>query len=106
MPLRGAVTTTEQRGGLTQYPTHPPQGRHQKQEELQSCSLQKGDHKYSNLDKMRQKGNLLQMKEQDKNLQKQLNEEEIGNLPEREFRIMIVKMIQNLRRSMEAQSER
>ena len=36
------------------------------------------------------------MKEQGKNLQDQINEEEIGNLPEKEFRIMIVKMIQNL----------
>ena len=38
------------------------------------------------------------MKEQGKkNLQDQINEEEIGNLPEKEFRVMIVKMIQNLR---------
>ena len=29
--------------------------------------------------------------------QEQLNEEETGNLPEKEFRIMIVKTIQNLR---------
>ena len=36
------------------------------------------------------------MKEQEKNPEKQLNEVEIGNLPEKEFRIMIVKMIQNL----------
>ena len=36
------------------------------------------------------------MKEQDKNLQDQLNEQEIVNLPEKEFRVMIVKMIQNL----------
>ena len=30
--------------------------------------------------------------------EKQLNEVEIGNLPEKEFRIMIVKMIQDLRK--------
>ena len=36
------------------------------------------------------------MKKQGKNLQDQINEEEIGNLPEKEFRVMIVKMIQNL----------
>ena len=35
------------------------------------------------------------MKEQDKTPEK-LNEVEIGNLPENEFRIMIVKMIQDL----------
>ena len=36
------------------------------------------------------------MKEQDKTPEKQLNEVEIGNLPEKEFRIMIVKMIHDL----------
>ena len=35
-----------------------------------------------------------------------INEEEIGNLPEKEFRVMIVKMIQNLRNRMEAQIEK
>ena len=34
--------------------------------------------------------------------EKQLNEVEIGKLPEKEFRIMIVKMIQDLRKRMEA----
>ena len=37
------------------------------------------------------------MKEQDKTPEKQLNEVETGNLPEKEFTIMIVKMIQDLR---------
>ena len=36
---------------------------------------------------------MLQMRDQDKNVQEQLNEEEINNLSEKEFRIMIVKMI-------------
>ena len=45
------------------------------------------------------------MKEQD-NLQNQINEEEIGNLPEKEFRVMIVKMIQNLGNRMEARIEK
>ena len=45
---------------------------------------------------------MLQTKEQDKNLQKQLSEEKISNLPEKEFRVMIVKMIQDLRKRMEA----
>ena len=39
---------------------------------------------------------MLQMKEQN-----QINEDEIGNLPEKEFRVMIVKMIQNLSNRME-----
>ena len=46
------------------------------------------------------------MKEQGKNLQDQINEEEISNLREKEFRIMIVKMIQNLGNRMEAQIEK
>ena len=36
------------------------------------------------------------MKQQGKNPPDLTNEEEIGSLPEKEFRIMIVKMIQNL----------
>ena len=36
----------------------------------------------------------------------QLNEVEIGNLPEKEFRIMIVKMIQDLGKNMEAKIEK
>ena len=42
-------------------------------------------------------------KEQDKCPPNQTKEEEIGNLPEKEFRIMIVKMIQNLENKMELQ---
>ena len=38
------------------------------------------------------------MKEQDKTPEKQPNEEEIGNLPEKEFKVIIVKMIQYLRK--------
>ena len=40
---------------------------------------------------------MYQMKEQDKTPEKQRNEVEIGNLPEKEFRVMIVKMIQILK---------
>ena len=35
-----------------------------------------------------------------------LNEVEIGNLPEKEFRIMIVNMIHDLRKRMEAKIEK
>ena len=45
---------------------------------------------------MRRERNTQQMKEQGKNPPNLTNEEEIGSLPEKEFRIMIVKMIQNL----------
>ena len=46
------------------------------------------------------------MKEKTKTPEKQLNEVEIGNLVEKEFRIMIVKMTQDLRRRMEAKIEK
>ena len=36
------------------------------------------------------------MKKQTRNTEVQINEEEIGKLPEKEFRIMIVKMIKTL----------
>ena len=36
------------------------------------------------------------MKEQTRNIDVKINEEEIGKLPEKEFRIMTVKMIKNL----------
>ena len=41
------------------------------------------------------------MKEQERNSQDHINEEKITNLPEREFRIMIVKMLQRLENRME-----
>ena len=44
---------------------------------------------------------MLQIREQGKNLQDQINEDEIVNLPEKEFRVMIVNMTQNLRNRME-----
>ena len=47
-----------------------------------------------------------QMKGQDKIPEKQLNEVEIGNFLEKEFIIMIVKMIQDLRKRMEAKIEK
>ena len=39
--------------------------------------------------------NTAQMKEQNRNTEVQINEEEIGKLPEKELRIMIVKIIKN-----------
>ena len=45
---------------------------------------------------------MYQMKEQDETSEKQLNEVEIGTLPEKEFRIMMVKVIQDLGKRMEA----
>ena len=54
---------------------------------------------------MRRQRNTQQMKEQGKNPPDQTNEEEIGNLPEKEFRVMRVNLIQNLRNRMEKVQE-
>ena len=45
---------------------------------------------------MKRKRNTTQMREQTRNTEVQINEEEIGKIPEKEFIIMIVKMIKNL----------
>ena len=50
---------------------------------------------------MRRQRNMQQRKEQGENPPNQKNEEEIGSLPQKEFRVMIVKMIQNLGNRME-----
>ena len=49
---------------------------------------------------MKKQRNTTQMKEQIRNTVVQINEEEIGKLPEKEFRIMIVKMVKNLENRM------
>lgn len=41
--------------------------------------------------------NTLQTKEQCKNLQDQINEEQIGNISEKEFRVMITKKFQDMK---------
>ena len=46
------------------------------------------------------------MKEQDKTPEEQLSEVEIGDLPKKEFRVMTVKMIQDLRKRIEAQTKK
>ena len=75
-------------------------------EEPQTARLLKGRPKHSNLNKMKKQRNTQQVKEQDKCPPNQTKEEEIGNLPDKEFRIMIVKMIQNLENKMELQINR
>ena len=52
---------------------------------------------------MKRQRNTQQVKEHNKCPPDQTKEEEIENLPEKEFRIMIVKMIQNLENKMELQ---
>ena len=54
---------------------------------------------------MKRQRNTAQIKEQTRNTEVQINEEEIGKLPGKEFRIMIVKTIENLENKMEKMKE-
>ena len=67
-------------------------------EEQQTARIWKGHPKHSNINKMKRQRNIQQVKEQDKCPPNQTKEEEIGNLPDKGFRIMIVKIIQNLKK--------
>ena len=49
---------------------------------------------------MKRYRNSAQIKKQTRNTDIQINEEEIGELPEKDFRIIIVKMIKNLENKM------
>ena len=72
-------------------------------EEPQTSRIQKGHPKHSNINKMKRQRNTQQVKEYDKCPPNQTKEEEIGSLPEKEFRIRIAKIIQNLENKMELQ---
>ena len=54
---------------------------------------------------MRKQRNMFQTKEQDKTLE-ELNEVETDNLLEKEFRVVTIKMIKELRRIWDEQSEK
>ena len=55
---------------------------------------------------MKRQRNIQKVRERDKCTPNQTKEEEIGSLPEKEFRIMMVKMTQNLENKMELQMNR
>ena len=50
---------------------------------------------------MKRQRNTTQLKEQTRNTEVEINEEELGKLPEKEFRIMIEKMTKNPENKME-----
>ena len=54
---------------------------------------------------MKRQRNTTQIKEQTSNTEAQINKEEIGKLPEKKFRIIIIKMIQNLESRTEKKQE-
>ena len=52
---------------------------------------------------MKRQRNTAQMKEKTRNTQVQIYEEEIGKLPEKEFRIMIVMMIKKKKKTLKTE---
>ena len=54
---------------------------------------------------MKRQINTTQMKEKPRSTEVQINEEELGKLPETVFRIMMVKMIKNLENKIEKVQE-
>ena len=88
------------------FPVCPQKAEHglnelQRRVRATAISTDTRDPKHSKLSKMGRQKNMQQLKEQGKNPPDKTNEEEIGSLPNKEFRVMIVKMIQNLGNRME-----
>ena len=54
---------------------------------------------------MKRQRNTTQIKKQTRNTEVQINEEEIGKLPEKEIRIMIERMIKNFENKMKKMQE-
>ena len=49
---------------------------------------------------------MFQMKEQDKTPEEELTKVEVNNLPPKEFKVMIIKMLKELRRRMDKHSKK
>lgn len=54
---------------------------------------------------MRRQRYVLQTKERDKISEKELNAMEISNLPDKEFKVLVIKMLTELRERMDELSE-
>ena len=81
---------------FTSHSSNPTPGRNlHNKEESQTSSRQKSYPKHSNLNKMKRQRNIQQVKEHDKSPPNQTKE--------KEYRIMVGKMIQNLETKMELQ---
>ena len=72
----------------TTGPTSSTDSKDQNQKKIWPYNPGKGVLKHSKIGKMKRQRNIVQMKEQVKNSQDQINKEEIGKLPEKELIIM------------------
>ena len=110
MPIRGKLNKQKLSTNLTLsevYTNHWIKLRREETKRKKEFNLETWEKETSNtisqkiiIIKKRQR-NTTQMKEQTRNTEVQINEEEISKLPEKEFRIIIVKMIKNLENRME-----
>ena len=62
-------------------------------------------HQHTESKKVKKQGNMFQRKEQDKSQETNHNEMEIYDLPDREFKIKVIKMLTKVRRAMHEQRE-
>ena len=99
-PTQDALT---RKSWQANHPTPPTARNLHNKEEPQTARIQTGHSKHSNLNKTKRQRNTQQVNEHDKCPPNQTKDEEIGSLPGKEFRIIIVKMIQNLENKMELQ---
>ena len=90
--------------------TLPTKGRNQKEERILPWILRKGDFKHNKLKNEKVEKYCTNEVQYcicicilywTRNTQDQINEEEIGKLPEKEFRVMIVKMFPNIENRMQ-----
>ena len=83
------------------------EGRNQKKKRfnLEAWEKETSTGPFNTISFLKRQRNATQMKEQTRNKEVQINEGEIGKLPENEFKIMIVKMIKNLENKMEKMQE-
>lgn len=72
---------------------------------LGEAAVLKNTSRQTQTDKMRQR-NKFPTKEQDKSLKKDLNKMEVNNLPDKQFRVIFIKVLTNLRRRKEEHSKK
>jgi len=114
LPIRGK-TTKKLSTNLTLYEAYTNQGtnlraetKRKKEFNLEAWEMETSNtisKKKNNKNNNEKQRSTTQMKEQARNTEVQINEEEIGKLPEKELRIMIVKMIKNLENRMQKMQE-
>ena len=87
------------------YTNHWTNLRQAETKKKKEFNLEGWEKETSNTVSFKRQRNTAQMKDQTRNKKVQINEEEIGKLPQKEFRIMIVMMIKTLENKMKKMQE-